>query len=223
MRKRVVRELITVLGIAVILVVLVFANKEMNRYSDVDKYDNMRKMAENKGETSGVEILKWDLLRKTKGSFRSGPTFAEELKEKDSSLINVFGYIYPIEQFRDMTEFMLLPLPIQCYFCQQPPMRDIMLVTMAKGTTANMVEEPIHINGRLKLFSEPSSKFFYAVTDASWGLGQDIAKFTRKDIPTEHKLHQAAPTKEENLLDPYQIPKETPVDSPPAATPPSGS
>lgn len=226
MKTRVIRDLTTIAGIAVILGALVFLNGQLGRLGMVDRYDKMRKAMENKGVAAGIDLLQWDLLRKTKGSLRSGATFDEALAEKDGTTVNLIGYITPIEEFRNMKEFMLLPLPIQCYFCSAPPPRDIMLIQMAEGATADAVEEPIMLSGTLVLDKSEGARFFYAVKNAVWSVGQNPDTLTRKEIPVEHKLHQdPADKSEEELLAPTEPPSAKPMVDPrakmlPPAEPP---
>lgn len=204
MRTRVVRDLVTISGIAVILAGLVFTNSQIGRMGLIDKFEKMRKTAEQMREAQGVSLLKWDLMRSTKGTIRSGPNFVEDLVKQDRTLVNLVGFIYPIEEFRDMKEFMLLPLPIQCYFCQAPPPRDIFLVKMEPGKATNAYEEPVLVTGELVLYSEPASKFFYAINNADVQVGRSGTNLTNKKLAPEHKLHmeqEGAPPQEE-LLDP---------------------
>jgi hypothetical protein len=198
-RTRVVRDLVTISGIAVILGGMVFTNNYFGRMGLIDKFENMRKRSEELRKKQGLDVLNWDWMRSTKGSLSKGPRFVEELIHQDGTLVNLVGFIFPIEDFREMTEFMLLPLPIQCYFCEAPPARDIFLVQMEEGKTTDAFEEPVLTTGQLRLFKEPKSKFFYAIAQADVTVGTKGSELTKKNIPIQHKMHME-PMPEEKLL-----------------------
>lgn len=202
MRKRFKRELGTLAGVLVILAGLVFANSELRRSGRKEVFIAARQKVEKEREKGGQRLMKWSLLRKTKGTYRSGPTFDKDLLAQRDQFINLVGFMVPLEQFREMTEFLLLPMPLQCYFCESPPMRDVVLVQMMEGMTADLVEEPLMISGTLKLKEGPKTPFFYVIESASTEGARFGRRFTRKTVPREHMMHQMQqdmPEKQEML------------------------
>lgn len=200
MRRRVVREIGTIAGIAVILAVVVLTAGFFRRSAKWEIFWEMREKAEAARIQEGLSLLDWDVLRKTKGTYRSGATFLDELKALDGQHVHIIGYQVPNEEFRAMHEFMLLPVPIECYFCESPPMRDVVYVKMKEGTTANLVNEPILINGILRLHSAPKSDYFYVIEDAQWGKAAEGQSLTPKEVAPEHRLggaHMEQPQLEE--------------------------
>src|SRR5690606_2197995 len=135
-----------------------------------------------------------------------------ELKDR---VINIMGYMTPIDEFRDASHFMLLPMPIYCYFCEAPPLRDILLVKMAPGEHVNVADEPVLISGALTLHEGPNQQFFYSVDSASLKPGVFGQKLTDKTFTQEHMMHmiQGAEEFKEELL--------PPVDAPPATDAPA--
>lgn len=212
MRRRVFREVGTVAGVVVILAGLVLANGTMRRGTLAEKMVNWREGLEAEQQQTGLELLKWPLLQETTGGYRSGPTFDPELKNYHGQQVNIMGFQVPVEQFRDMTEFLLLPMPIECYFCQRPPMKDVVLVHMASGEMAPLVKEPVLINGRLELHEGPKTSFFYTIEDAKWGPGKADMKVHRRDVDIQHRLphNQENP---EDLLEGTGVPQAESVDT----------
>jgi hypothetical protein len=133
-------------------------------------------------------LIDWKVLQKTKGTIRSGARFHDALKPADGQLVNVIGFMTPIDQFRQVTHFMLLPMPIFCYFCEAPPMRDIILVELENGTTADLVNEPVLIGGRLELQGKAGDPFFYAISNAKWNAAVEGMRLTPKQIEDRHKF-----------------------------------
>ena len=205
MRRRVVRELGTIGGIALILAAVFLTTGFFRRSEKWEKFEFIRKTAEAAQKKEGVSLLSWDVLQDTKGTFRSGATFLDELKVLDGQQVHIIGYQVPNEEFRAMHEYMLLPVPIECYFCQSPPMRDVVYVKMREGTTANLVNEPILINGILRLHEAPKSSFFYVIEDAAWGKAEESQRLTTREVPVEHRMggaHMQKPELEEGYEPP---------------------
>lgn len=207
MRRRVKRELAIIVGIVVVLGVLVFANAQVRREDLKERMIKVRQFAEETREVLGMELLKWDLLQKTTGVLRTGPTFHEKLLPYDQTVVTLIGFMVPIYEYRDVTEFLLLPMPLECYFCQRPPMRDVVLVQMREGKRAEVVNEPIMVGGIFQLNQGPGTKFFYAIREADWTAGRAGATLTRKMTPLEH---QRARPVEEELLEGTEPPTAAP-------------
>lgn len=189
MRRRAVRDLVTVLGVVVILGGVVFANTQMFRTSDKERYDKARSEIEAERSTEGIDILPWDLLKKTKGGKGSVPKYAEEVEALADKAVNLIGFMVPLYQTSEMTEFMVLPVPIQCYFCDSPPLREVMLVTVAEGNPAEYVEEPLLISGVLHLNAVKGARFLYSIDEAQWGAASKTGKLSRKEMKQQHLMH----------------------------------
>jgi len=188
-RKRTTRELGTIIGAIAILAAVVFVNGYMRRGSLAGQYEKARLAAESNQKQIGVDLLSWNILRKTKGTSWTGPNFGADLKGFDQKPVSLVGFMVPAYEFRAMKEFMLLPLPIQCYFCESPPMRDVVLVQMQEGATVDLVNEPVLISGTLKLNEGKDSKYFYAIQNATRGVAEKNGKFTQKNVKQETIQH----------------------------------
>ena len=188
-RRRTIRDFGTIIGVGVILAGVVFVNAQWNRTGKYEHFWAVREQVESERETGGLELLKWPVMQETKGTRSSGPTYAEQLLQHKSQRVDIVGYMVPLYEFRNATEFLLLPVPLECYFCQMPPMRDVVYVRMAEGEVAQMVDEPVLINGELELFDgEEETEFFYVIKEAAWGPGVQGMKMTPKNTPQEHRI-----------------------------------
>ncbi len=201
MKRRAKRDLGVLVGAVAILAGVVFFNGQVNRKALAAEMDKIRRAAEKQRREEGFEVVSWDLMRKTKGSLKKGGTFAEELHPLHGQNVNMMGFMVPNEQFRDVTEFWFLPLPIECYFCLIPPEKDVMLVQMEEGKTVQIYDEVVMVNGTFNLHEGPGVKFFYSLTDALVAAGEPGAELNRKYISPEHMAPQHAP-KEGDMLPP---------------------
>lgn len=216
MRKRYQRDLGTLLGVVVILAAVVLVNGYLRRDSLREMAIKMRAALEAKHRDEGVKLMDWDDMRKTKG--RREPVFPDVLKERDGRLVNLVGFMAPIDQFTQVSEFMLLPMPITCYFCERPPMRDIVEVQLA--SKVDMVNEPVLIGGRFHLNQEERPLFFYTLAEAKFNEAVEEEEVTRQDIDEEHMVHHIEGFKELRGEgdEPDLLPGSEPPTSAPEAT-----
>jgi len=224
-KRRVVRDLGTLVGIVVILAAVVFINGYMRRGTLATQMDAVRRKAELDQKNLGTDLLTWNLLRQTTGTKWSGPTFASELLPLKDTRVSLVGFMVPQYEFRQMTEFILLPLPIECYFCQAPPMREVVLVQMEKDAKVDLVKEPVLINGDLTLNEGKGTKFFYVVKNATRGPAEKGGKLTRQQVSPDHMMHGAGAKQAEEALKepilPGQEPPKAPAETPPPAAAPA--
>ena len=188
MRRRAKRDLLTLLGVGAILALIVGINLYMHIESAKEAFEKMRLAKEEEIRSQGFKVLDWDMFREIQGT--RTPKFPQELLGMDGEPVNLCGFMSPIDQFADVDEFMLVPVPVTCYFCDAPPLRDIVHVKLAKK--GKMVEEPIVVGGWLELAQEEKPKFFSTIKIALWNEAVDtdrLKQLTTKETSDEHKKH----------------------------------
>ncbi len=186
MRRRARRDLITLAGVIAIVGLVLFVNAYMRVESLKEAAVTMRKILEQKHRDEGVALLNWEMLRATEGTLRSGARFNSELEAQDGRYVNIVGFMAPIDQFREVEEFMLLPMPIECYFCDSPPPREIVHVKLAGK--ARMVNEPVLISGKLALDRRKGALFFQVLDNAQWNQAVREQPTTAKVMGEEHVI-----------------------------------
>jgi len=197
------------IGLLTMIVLMLFMavglNYNFSRTDLAKKMDAKRREVEALRQQGGLEILGWDVIRKTTGWLATGATFPPELEALDGKNVNLVGFMQPLDQFHKMTEFLLLPLPIECYFCSIPPAKDVMLVTLEPGKTMDLMEDPMFLAGDIKLQRGASVKFFYTLENASIEVGDPNKKRgDRRTLEEEHAApHQPAP----ELVAPMDVPE----------------
>ncbi len=193
MRRRAKRDIGLLLGSLVIVGVIGFSNGQLNRKSLITEKDNERNRAIALRAESGMEILSWDVIRKTKGSLRKGGRFHPDLEKYDGKEVNLVGYMVQHETFKDVKEFMLLPLPLECYFCEIPPERDVMFVELVDGDTENIYDQPVLVQGDLILNRGPDQQFFYTVDWAVLKSGVKGERLKRRPLNPDHLILKHEP------------------------------
>lgn len=212
MRFRAKRDLSVFVGVVLIISIIALTNNFFERSSLAEKMEKYRQAVENERTKKGIDIISWKVLQKTKGNMRTGPTFDENLLPYDKQRVHIVGFMVPLNEFRKIKEFLLLPLPIECYFCQAPPMRDVIIVQMAENETTELYREPVLLNGILNLQKGKGVKFFYILTDAHIGPAKEGGSLTKKEVQPQHMMH-VQPAPQEQLLEGVETPSPTPNSS----------
>jgi hypothetical protein len=200
MRRRAKRDLTILLGVILLVCVAVFANYEYGRGELIEYYTTYRQKVEELRIAKGADLVSWSIITSTPWTRSAGPDFKPELRERAGEVVDIIGFMTPIDRYREMTEFLLLPLPIECYFCQMPPREHVMLVTMAEGATTDRYKEPVLITGKLDLREGADSRFFYQISDAVVAAGEEGGTLTRWRIDPEHFAPEHMKLKEEPEL-----------------------
>lgn len=190
MRQRAKRDLIAIVGVVVVLAIIIFINYNFTRGQLAKTKDKERRHWEGVRADSGMEILRWRHMRDTTGNLRTGAHYSEDLMAWNNKQVNLIGFMVPENEFRDMKDFILLPLPIECYFCNRPPPCDVMNIQMEEGKTAMLAENPVLVNGVLRLHEGPDQKYFYSITQAQVVAAEEGAKLQRRYIDPQHMLPQ---------------------------------
>jgi len=188
MKRRTKRDLSIFTAILVVIGGVVFANGQLGRQGLAEDFENLREQLEQARVNSGVPVLPWKLVRTTKGTLRKGGKFTPELMERNGQEAFLIGFMVPEEQFLNVTEFLMLPIPLECYFCAMPPSRDVLYVKLRAGETADIANEPVLVRGTLKLNEGPGVKFFYTLEEATLEAALDGGELTKKRLQIQHML-----------------------------------
>jgi hypothetical protein len=205
MKQRTKRDLTILVGAIAIIGITAFVNTQLRRGNLAEKYEALREQFETEQAALDSNFLKWELLRATKGRLRAGGKFTEEIKKYDGQRVAMYGFQVPSEDYRDVSEFLLLPIPLECYYCSMPPPRDVLHVQMAAGLTTSIYNEPVLLNGVFTLNEGPDQKFFYQMTDTTL-VELDGGELTKKRIQLQHMLGGAEhpDDKKDSMLPPSQ-------------------
>ncbi len=76
------------------------------------------------------------------------PDFIKKLDGKD---IEMIGFMMPLTEVKDITEFLLVPSLWGCCYGQPPAVNHIVVVKMPKGQTARVFNDVIRVRGRFNV------------------------------------------------------------------------
>lgn len=95
------------------------------------------------------------------------PVFAERVKELEGEMIEISGYIVPVEGYKSHTEFVFSAYPYNmCFFCGGAGPETVMEVTASEPVEYST--ERITLRGKLGLNNMDINRLMYVMTDAEW-------------------------------------------------------
>ncbi len=188
MKRRTKRDLLVFTAVLGVIGTLVVGNSQLRRQGLAEDFEKLRENLEAARVGTGVEVLKWNIVRTTKGSLGGGGKFAPELMAYNGKEVFIIGFMVPEEQFRDVKEFLMLPIPIECYFCSLPPSRDVLFVKLREGETAQIYNEPVLIRGTFTINQGPGVKFFYSLQNATLESALDGGELTKRRLKLQHMV-----------------------------------
>lgn len=122
----------------------------------------------NDSEEANNDILSWDVLAKVETIEKDllmVPKFSEDVKTLDGQVIQLRGYIMPLDQAKEQKHFVLSANPVAgCYFCI-PGGPETMVEVKAKKKV-KFGYNPITISGTLELLADDPMGMYYRLTDA---------------------------------------------------------
>lgn len=118
----------------------------------------------------GVNVLPWGLLLETSLDGQYRPSFPAPLKELDGLQVELVGYMQPIGDELETGLFLLVEMPVGCWYCELPTVTGIVCVELKPDRTVQLCRTPLKITGRLKLNGTDPEDFFFTLTDAEAGV-----------------------------------------------------
>lgn len=100
------------------------------------------------------------------------PVFSEGITALEGEMVEVSGYIVPVEGYKSHTEFVFSAYPYNmCFFCGGAGPETVMEVTSTEPVKYST--ERIKLRGRLTLNSDDINRLMYVLTEATVIKGSD--------------------------------------------------
>jgi hypothetical protein len=117
-------------------------------------------------DPKGVNRLPWSVVTETTIDRQYRPTFPRYLKDLDRKKVMLSGYVQPLGDSADLSDFLLVEYPIGCWYCEQPEMTGILLIELPEGKTFHYTRGPVRVRGKLILNASDPENFLYTIRDA---------------------------------------------------------
>src|SRR5262249_50468014 len=98
---------------------------------------------------NGLNMLPWPVLAETTIGRPFQPTFADHVKKLNGKRVYITGFIQPIGDDLEMSQFMLIEYPVGCWFCEVPEPTGIILVELEQNRTVKLTRDLVKIEGVL--------------------------------------------------------------------------
>jgi hypothetical protein len=116
-----------------------------------------------------VNPAPWGLFLETSVDRRFRPTFPKHLRELEGCKVTLTGFMHPVSDDLEAAEFLLVEMPVGCWYCEMPDLTGIVLVEMQPGKTVPLTRGALEVTGKLKLNATDPENFFFIVVDAVAG------------------------------------------------------
>lgn len=93
------------------------------------------------------------------------PVFSEEIEALEGEIVEVRGYMIPVEGLQTQAEFIFSAYPYSmCFFCGGAGPETVMEVFAKDGIEYQV--SPVTLRGKLELNAEDINRLMYTITDA---------------------------------------------------------
>ncbi|MEM8600560.1 MAG: DUF3299 domain-containing protein [Bacteroidota bacterium] len=114
------------------------------------------------------QAINWDTLAQVQLTQQDGryvPDFAPEVDLLDGEEVAIQGFIFPIEQTMQQSNFILIAFPLaDCNYCLPGGSESMILVEAS--TPVEFTYNPITITGKLEVLESDPYGMYYRLTDA---------------------------------------------------------
>lgn len=105
---------------------------------------------------------RWDDLLREERDF---PIFGEKLSQKDGEIIELTGYMLPLDELMGQNHFVLSSLPFQtCFFCGGAGPETVAEIRTKE--TVSFTDRKVKVKGRLKLNSSDPMRLYYTLEES---------------------------------------------------------
>jgi hypothetical protein len=121
---------------------------------------------------NGPTPLPWPLLQAAVIHPHTGIEFPKYLLRLEGQLVDVQGFLHPLAQHPHAQEFLLVPYPIGCWFCETPEPTSMIYVKLAAGRQVENTRSLMLVTGRLQLNRDNPETFLFTLEQAVVALPQ---------------------------------------------------
>ncbi|MCC5876082.1 MAG: DUF3299 domain-containing protein [Candidatus Sumerlaeia bacterium] len=108
-------------------------------------------------DVSGDKMISFEDLMETKLYRLPPPVFTDKVAGLGGNTVRMVGFMSPYDSLTDLRNFMLVQVPTGCYFCAPPGPLQVVSVRIDSDTPVSFIEEPILVEGTLRLWEEEST------------------------------------------------------------------
>jgi hypothetical protein len=122
---------------------------------------------------SGAPDLNWDELYKGRWERKQKPSVPQNVASMDGQAVRVKGFMLPLHEPGDASEFFLAKSPGGCYFCNPPGVSEVVTAETEGGKKMSPTQMPVYAYGRLHVATGgPDDKALYVIDHAVFAIAK---------------------------------------------------
>ena len=99
------------------------------------------------------------------------PVFTDELKKMDGKIVEVEGYVIPVDEKGRYVALSANPYAA-CFFCGKAGPASVMTIKLKKKNKGYRTDDYVHFKGRLQLNYSDINEFYYVLHDSEETAGK---------------------------------------------------
>ena len=117
--------------------------------------------------------LSWNDLYNGKWDQGQKPILPPEITSRAGKLVRLKGFVLPLHQADEASEFFLAKSPGGCFFCSPPGINQVAMVLIKGGKKLARTDLPVYVYGKFRTATGSKSDMaLYVVEDAAISLAQ---------------------------------------------------
>ena len=96
---------------------------------------------------SKVVKLTFELLKSWTYIEKQRTPIPDSIRKLDGQTVEMTGYMMPLSEVKNITQFVLVPFLWGCCYGQPPAVNHIMVVNMTEGQTSNVYNDQVRVRG----------------------------------------------------------------------------
>jgi hypothetical protein len=113
-----------------------------------------------------VNTLPWAVLAETTVDKPFSPVFSPYLKELNGKQVEQSGFMQPIGDNAEPSDFILIENPVGCWYCEMPELTGLVHVQLPGGETTPWRRSLVRVVGELALNEVDPENFLYTIRKA---------------------------------------------------------
>ncbi len=118
--------------------------------------------------------LKWNDLHRGQWPAKGTPRVVPAIGDLAGKTVHLKGFMLPLHQAQEASEFFLAASPGGCYFCSPPGVADVVMATTVGRKKMSITDQPVEAFGTLRLAAGSQDQALYMIDDATFVIKRSI-------------------------------------------------
>lgn len=154
-----------IIGLIVVVLIGAAAGPQLLAFVTAPKLSGYLQAAPDRPATS----LDWEALHQATWANPgvSAPHIPASVVALDGKPVTLKGYLLPLHETGDSSQFFIAAKPRGCYFCNPPGVAEVTEIDIADGRAIAFTDFPVTVYGTLHVATGAKDAMLYRISDAS--------------------------------------------------------